>query len=162
MSRTWKRTREKKRNYTSTKTRKEEGNQSKRDGENDQTQQPTPGGSERTVKDRQKDINKLKEQFTLLSAEPFQDVLSVFIGNRPSNAALRAFARKSPDRWAQGVAIFARLSGYTEKKQVHHTGLLAIAHMSDAEIERELQAIGADTPKVGTPKIAIEDKSKKT
>lgn len=86
----------------------------------------------------------------------------MFIGNRPSDAALRNFARKSPDRWAQAVAIFARLTGYTEKKQVHHTGLLAIAHMSDAEIERELMAIEAEPLKVGTPKTAIEDKSKKS
>lgn len=65
------------------------------------------------------------------------------MGAFPSDSALKAWARRSPDRFAQAVAIFARLTGYKDTKRVEHSGLVAIAHMSDSQIEAKLQELEA-------------------
>ena len=60
------------------------------------------------------------------SREPFTDVLTALIGARPDPKALKFFAVRYPHKWAQAVAIFARLAGYQEKMEVQ--GNLALDH----------------------------------
>ena len=72
------------------------------------------------------------------SREPFTDVLTALIGARPDPKALKFFADRYPHKWAQAVAIFARLAGYHEKMEVKGNIALDISGMSDAELMERL------------------------
>ena len=86
-----------------------------------------------------------------LSREPFQEVLTHLLEAAPDVEDVHAFAKRYPDRWAQAVAILARLGGYHDKLQIDATVSLDVARMSDAEllhrlgeIEEGLAALEAD------------------
>jgi hypothetical protein len=55
----------------------------------------------------------------------------------PSEAKLKEFAGKAPDRWAQSVTQLAKLSGFSEKievvKDIHHW----IHNASDADLMKK-------------------------
>ena len=57
---------------------------------------------------------RLRQQIVTLNREPFREVLSVFLGAAPSPASIKKFADKSPDRWAQAIAIMTKAAGYHE------------------------------------------------
>ncbi len=60
-------------------------------------------------------LEKIQEQLSGFSREPFRKELSRFLCFSPSDEAVQAHANKSPDRWSQAVAILGRLSGITDK-----------------------------------------------
>ncbi len=60
-------------------------------------------------------LDKIQEQLSGYSGEPFRKELSRFICFSLSDKAVQAHANKSPDRWSQAVAILGRLSGITDK-----------------------------------------------
>ncbi len=60
-------------------------------------------------------LNKIQQQLTELSRAPFSNKLARLLSFSPSDEALQAYANKSPDRWAEAVAIFGKLSGVTDK-----------------------------------------------
>ncbi len=60
-------------------------------------------------------LNKIHEQLSGFSREPFRNELGRFLCFSPSDEAIQAHANKSPDRWSQAVTILARLSGITDK-----------------------------------------------
>lgn len=69
------------------------------------------------------------------SVEPFVALLADFLANAPTAKQIREVAARRPGEWANIVKIFAQLSGYTEKREVEHTGIIAhIAQMGDAEL----------------------------
>lgn len=73
--------------------------------------------------------------------EPFRALLEEMIGGRPSVAAIAEWAEKNPDRWAQAVGIFARLTGYDFKGTMTHEHTHKHLHlhtMSDSELETEI------------------------
>ena len=72
------------------------------------------------------------------SREPFTDVLTALIGARPDPKALKFFADRYPHKWAQAIAIFAKLAGYHDKMEVEGTIALDIFGMSDAELMERL------------------------
>ena len=76
-----------------------------------------------------------------LSRDPFRRELARWLGKKTSDAALQAFADKSPDRWAQGVAILARNAGYTERVEVETSEWVKISQMSDAELNGYLEEL---------------------
>lgn len=93
-----------------------------------------------------------------LSREPFQEVLTLLIEAAPDLDDVHAFAKRYPDRWAQAVAILARLGGYHEKLQIDATVTLDVARMSDAELlqglaeaDERLAALEADKTGVVVP-----------
>ena len=86
----------------------------------------------------------LIDQFEAMSRSPFHNLLEKIIDSQPSNNDIRRLARKNPDRWGQMVAMFAKLSGYTEKKEIETTGIMRILHMSDAEVAREIEKLEAE------------------
>ena len=71
---------------------------------------------------------------------PFMDVLTVMMQCRPTPEAMFAWAMEHPDRWANAIAIFAKLSGYTEKVEVEHNHLHVHA-LSDAELLQRLSSL---------------------
>ncbi len=80
-----------------------------------------------------------------LSLEPFQEVLTHLLEAAPDVEDVHAFAKRYPDRWAQAVAILARLGGYHDKLQIDATVTLDVARLSDAEL---LQRLGETDDKL--------------
>jgi hypothetical protein len=81
------------------------------------------------------DADEILEEIKILSRAPFQRPLARLIAAEPTQAELAAFARKSPDRWGQVIAIFARGSGFSDKIDLDVDVNIAvkISRMSDAE-----------------------------
>lgn len=73
--------------------------------------------------------------------DPFQGVLAEILGSKPSQAELKRFAKQHPDRWAQMVSVFSKLSGYTEKSESTHNYNINIAQASDAELFARLKEL---------------------
>ncbi len=87
------------------------------------------------------------------SREPFHDILASLLAAQPDPEAVKEFARKYPDRWAQAVAIFGRLAGFSEKIKVETNITLKVAGMSDAGLLDRLEQVRAllDAPKNAPP-----------
>ena len=74
------------------------------------------------------------------SREPFLDLVAMLMGAQPTPEALRAFARRCPDRWAQAVANFAQLAGYSAAISFDGGLDSQLQRVSDAEVEARLTA----------------------
>ena len=72
------------------------------------------------------------------SRKPFVDVLAQFMTAMPDPEAIKAFAERHPDRWAQAVAVFGRLAGFHDKLQVDTSIAVDVSRMSDAELIDQL------------------------
>jgi len=70
--------------------------------------------------------------------DPFVIELARWLRYRPTPEDLKALAKRSPDRWAQGVAILMRGAGYTEALEVRAELSLDYSRLSDAELEHRL------------------------
>lgn len=93
-----------------------------------------------------------RKEFDKLSREPFREQMAEWMECSPDPKALQTFANKYPDRWAQGVAIFGRLSGYSDKVEVETTLYGNLSLLSDVELlkrfndlQAKLQAIEGET-----------------
>ena len=74
------------------------------------------------------------------SRAPFQQILEIFLQAAPTAEEVAEFARRFPDRYAQGVTMLAKLSGFHEKMRVDHTHIvMELAELSDAELSERLQ-----------------------
>ena len=74
---------------------------------------------------------------------PMQRHLATLLGIEHSPQALQAFADKYPDRYAQAVAIWARMCGYSEAPALTVNLYAKVSSLSDSELERaylEMQA----------------------
>jgi len=91
------------------------------------------------------DPNEVKAHLNGHKRQPFLDLLGLVMDTHPSPEALKAIAEKNPDRWAQMLAIIARLGGYNEKLEVEGSIITKAAHMSDAELELLITAKLAET-----------------
>ena len=85
-------------------------------------------------------------QLASMSRAPFRHILQDLIGGRPTPEAIRRFADRYPDRWAQAVSIFGALSGY--KQDLVEINVFNIKGLSDselmgriAEVEKSLVAV---------------------
>ncbi len=57
---------------------------------------------------------------------------------RPSPEAIKEFAARHPDRWAQATVMLARLAGYHDKLKVEGGLALQVSQMSDVELLDQL------------------------
>lgn len=90
------------------------------------------------------DRDQIDAHLEALSREPFRDALGKFLQATPDTATLEAWAKQKPDRWAQSLAIVARLSGYTDKLEIEGT-INNVHTLSDAELLRRAQELRGDT-----------------
>ena len=79
-------------------------------------------------------------QFHALSRKPFRIRLAVLHGIPLNAEKLEVWANRFPDKLAQAEAIYARLSGYSDKLEVEIHGTLAhklaeLQGLSDAQLE---------------------------
>jgi hypothetical protein len=73
------------------------------------------------------------------SRTPFLEVLAKFMHCAPTMEAIREFANKSPDKWANAVRALGTLAGYTEKIDITQNNIfLNIHNMSDSELMQAL------------------------
>ncbi len=96
--------------------------------------------------DEQSDFEKIRGEVELMSRSPFRNLLADLLECAPDKDSLRAFAQKSPDRWAQAIAIAGRLAGYTEKTETDvsvEINIASIKAMSDSQLIAELAAAEA-------------------
>jgi hypothetical protein len=102
------------------------------------------------------DPTLIRRDLAMQSREPFKEALARLLEAMPSVEEIKAFAAKTPDRWAQAVAIVSRPAGVTEKHELtFNNPTLALAYalleMSDSEVEaRRVQH--AQPPKALTDK----------
>ena len=83
------------------------------------------------------DGDAVRQQILMLQREPFRELLATILSCAPDEDALRTFARKSPDRWMQAIAIAGRMAGYTEKVETRETNLyMQINVLSDSDLRR--------------------------
>ncbi len=77
------------------------------------------------------------------SREPFRQVLERFLAAAPDVDDIAQFAKRYPDRYAQGLVMLGKLSGYHERMQVdhEHRHLLEIHEMSDMELMQRLYEV---------------------
>ena len=95
------------------------------------------------AKTPQLDGQQISEQLENLSRRPFRTVLAKLLDCAPSAEAITNQAERNPDRWAQTVALIARLSGYNEKLEVEGSLTMRISDLSDAELQAQLAALQA-------------------
>lgn len=82
--------------------------------------------------------DELREQLRNYDRTPFLDVLETWLRSAPSGDAIALMAGKNPAQWAGAIIGLARMAGFTERREVEHTGTINMRQMSDAEIELRL------------------------
>ncbi len=101
-------------------------------------------------------VKALTQEVQQLSQAPFRQVLAEMLGCKPSIGALRDFADRAPDRWAQAVAIMAKNAGYAERHQHEHNHAILIAQMSDADLWAKLNELEGQMKALDAPVATIE------
>ncbi len=85
--------------------------------------------------------NEIAAALKVGSREPFRELLEIFLKASPTSEEVAEFARRCPDRYAQGVTMLAKLGGYHEKMLVDHTHIvMELTQFSDADLAERLQA----------------------
>ncbi len=89
------------------------------------------------------DGDQIAAHVAALSREPFREILQVFLAAAPDVDDIAEFAKRYPDRYAQGLVMLGKLSGYHERMQVdhEHRHLLEIHEMSDMELMQRLYEV---------------------
>lgn len=113
---------------------------------------------------RRSDVISLEEQraahaetmryLASMSRSPFRKVLAELIEAKPTPEAVRRFADKYPDRWAQAVSMMAGLSGFD--RGVIEVNVFNIKGLSDAELMRRLEQVTAEVAALARPRITGE------
>lgn len=86
-------------------------------------------------------LEMVGRQLAAMSREPFRRLLAQLIGAAPTPEALRRFADKSPDRWAQALSILGGLAGY--ERGVVEVNIFNIKGLSDSELMARLAEVEA-------------------
>ncbi len=93
--------------------------------------------------------NEISAALKAGSREPFRELLEIFLKAAPTTEEVAEFSRRYPDRYAQGITMLAKLSGFHEKMQVDHSHIIMeLGQLSDAELSDRLQTALA---KLGIP-----------
>ena len=66
---------------------------------------------------------------------PFLDLLKKMLDMFPDDTSLKALAMKKPELYISSLIAMARISGFTEKQEVHHEHTINIHKMSDSQLE---------------------------
>ena len=87
---------------------------------------------------------ELRANLEQYSRQPFMNLLTDMIGAQPTERELRTWAARAPDRWAHAIEIFAKLGGFTEKREVTHSFIMNLMNMGDAQIQQALIELEAE------------------
>jgi len=102
--------------------------------------------------------DELRARLKQYDRSPFMELLAKFIECVPTEDALRAFARKNPDKWVNAIFAIQRMSGYTEKTEttVNMNLAVAVGRMSDSQLEDKLREMGIDPGALAPPQLELE------
>ena len=122
-----------------------------------------PKSARQKLADRQKRQHSIRKQLALYSTTPFLDEVAYLMGFRPTPQALQEFADQHPDKWANCIAIFAKLAGYAENLNLNVDATLNVQSLSDSQLEQRLEILRASrallpTPQVVTPNTGSPNK----
>lgn len=81
---------------------------------------------------------QIEAELENLSRNPFKRVLQGFLEGAPASRDIAKLSEKSPDRWAQAVAITAKLAGYNDKLEIEAK---RTDQLSDADIDRKINEL---------------------
>lgn len=84
---------------------------------------------------------EVEKQLEERSRRPFRAIMARILECAPSPEAIALQAERYPDRWGQLAAMFAKLSGYSDKLEIEGSMSLKINDLSDSELERRLQEL---------------------
>ena len=85
------------------------------------------------------DQEQIRQNIEVLNRDPFREQLARLLRCSPNDAALKAFARKNPDKWAQALKQLAALAGYQDKQSVSETNIYNMINvMPDSQLQDEL------------------------
>ena len=84
--------------------------------------------------------DELYDAVESMSRGPFREVLARLLTCAPTERAMREQAEAHPDRWAQTVALIARLGGFNEHLEIDGSILHIASGMSDAQLMAEIRA----------------------
>lgn len=87
------------------------------------------------------DPAKVADAINNLHRGPFRDLLATALSAEPTPQAIRKFATKYPDRWAQMLTMLAKLSGYNDKTEIDISIHMQVASLSDADLLARLAAL---------------------
>lgn len=109
-----------------------------------------------TAEEADRALAATMRELASFSRVPFRKLLGELIGAAPTAEAIRAFAEKYPDRWAQAVSIFAGLAGF--EKGLVSLNVYNVGAMSDVQLLAEIAAGDAGLEKLGLrrPPITID------
>ena len=93
------------------------------------------------AEDAKSRADSIRKDLQSYSRQPFIDILSRIMSCEPTLDALQSFANDHPDRWANAVQTFSRLSGYHDKLEIKGNLNITIQNMGDAELLNELEEI---------------------
>ena len=95
-------------------------------------------------------LTRLAGQLTSYDRVAFIEQLAVELSsNKPSDAKRKAFNEKHPDRWLQGVAILARLAGFTDRTESLNVSIIAdLNALSDVELESRLISLTGELARI--------------
>jgi hypothetical protein len=77
------------------------------------------------------DLRRRLEEY---NRQPFGDVVAALLMCRPTMAEITKWAARNPEKWARAVEVFAKLQGFTEKREMNVNVFHSLERKSDAEI----------------------------
>lgn len=104
---------------------------------NGQGESPENGTAKLPI-DRAQSTPRILAELEAYSRAPLQRELAKWMDCAPDPESLRAFAKRQPDRWSQGVASLVRGAGYSEKLQVSSNIAVLIGQLSDSQMMERL------------------------
>lgn len=113
-----------------------------------------------------RELARIEKELLKKDRQPFRKELARVLGIRPTEAALKAWANKYPDKWAQAVTMLASLSGYQQgvdvnvkmmdPSQMTDVALFAFIRGMQAQIQARAQgALGPVVDVESTPVPAL-------
>ncbi len=112
--------------------------------------------------------SELRTRLRNYDRSPFIELLAGWLECIPSQEAVRAFARRSPDKYAASLVQIAQLAGYTAKTEstMNVNIAVAIGQLSDSQIEDRLallaqqgdilRTIDVPSREIAAPALQIE------
>ena len=95
---------------------------------------------------------EILSQLESYSRQPFTATLARILDCEPTPENIKKFAAKQPDRWGQLAAMFARMSGFTDKTEIVNVSVLAIVkNASDSELLSRISEIEGRLRMQGDP-----------
>lgn len=76
-----------------------------------------------------------------MSRQPFREALIALVGASPTPEAVRRFADRYPDRWAQAVSIMGGMAGFS--RETVELNVFNVKGLADSELMARLSSLDA-------------------